>query len=70
MTADSSAIQISAAGGGSESEEKAREAHLANVEHGEANNSEPPREHSSSEDGDHVTLGWRSWLVVLITVWG
>lgn len=68
--ADSHAIQISSTAGGAESEEKASEAHVANIEHSQASHGEPRQEQSDIEDGENVTLGWRSWLVVLITLWG
>ncbi len=67
--ADSNTIQPSPGGGSESGQEKAHQGHATTVEHVRALNEELTRV-NTYEDDTHVPLGWRSWLVVLITLWG
>ncbi len=50
-------------------EDDAEKIHMSTVEHVQAINNELVQV-NTYEDDTHVPLGWRSWLVVLITLWG
>jgi len=69
MAEDSNAMQPSTGIDAVGNQEKVHEGHVTTVENVRAINSELTRG-NSYEDENHVQLGWRSWLVVLITLWG
>ncbi|KAL1862691.1 hypothetical protein VTK73DRAFT_6694 [Phialemonium thermophilum] len=63
------AIHSSSAGGSESEQEKIESGHVDTIEHVTAINEELTRV-NTYDDENRVPLGWRSWLVVLITLWG